>query len=50
MEGVWDAEGEVSKTGAERAALNGYEINCAYDLYKFLKENHSNVTNSYHEA
>ena len=50
LEGVWDAEGGGGKTGAERAALHGFEINTAYDLYTFLKQHHSTVTNSYHEA
>ena len=48
--GVWDAEGGGGKTGAERAALHGFEINTAYDLYTFLKEHHSQPTNSYHES
>ena len=50
LEGVWDAEGGGGKTGAERAALRGFEINTAYDLYTCLKQHHSTVTNSYHEA
>ena len=50
LEGVWDAEGGGGKTGAERAALHGFEINTAFDLYTFLKQHHSTVTNSYHEA
>ena len=48
--GIWDAEGGGGKTGAETAALHGFEINTAYDLYTFLKQHHSEVTNSYHEA
>ena len=48
--GVWDAEGGGGKTGAERAALHGFEINTAYDLYTFLKQHHSQPTNSYHES
>ena len=50
LEGVWDAEGGGGKTGAEQAALHGFEINTAFDLYTFLKQHHSTVTNSYHEA
>ena len=50
FKGVWDAEGGGGKTGAERAALHGFEINTAFDLYNFLKQHHSTVTNSYHEA
>ena len=50
FQGVWDAEGGGGKTGAERAALHGFEINTAFDLYNFLKQHHSIVTNSYHEA
>ena len=50
FQGVWDAEGGGGKTGAERAALHGFEINTAFDLYNFLKQHHSTVTNSYHEA
>ena len=48
--GVWDAEGGGGKTGAESAALHGFEINTAYDLYTFLKQHHSQPTNSYHES
>ena len=48
--GVWDAEGGGGKTGAESAAVHGYEINTAFDLYMYPKEHHSQVTNSYHEA
>ena len=50
FKGVWDAEGGGGKTGAERAALHGFEIITAFDLYNFLKRHHSTVTNSYHEA
>ena len=48
--GVWDAEGGGGKTGAESAALHGFEINTAHDLYTYLKQHHSAVTNTYHEA
>ena len=48
--GVWDAEGGGGKTGAETAAIHGFEINTAFDLYTYLKQHHSQVTNSYHEA
>ena len=50
LEGVWDAEGGGGKTGAERATLHGFEISTAFDLYTFLKQYHSTVTNSYHKA
>ena len=48
--GVWDAEGRQEKTGAESAAVHGSEINTAFDLYTSLKQHHSQVTNTYHEA
>jgi len=48
--GVWDAEGGGGKTGAESAAFHGFEINTAHDLYTFLKQHHSQPTNSYHES
>ena len=48
--GIWDAEGGGGKTGAESAALHGFEINTAFDLYNYLKQHHSQPTNSYHEA
>ena len=35
------------KTGAESAALHGYEIKTAYNLYFYLKQHHSTVSNSY---
>ena len=36
--GVWDAEGGGGKTGAESAALHGFEINTAHDLEIHLPE------------
>ena len=48
--GIWDAEGGGGKTGTESAALHGFEINTAHDLYTFLQQHHSQPTNSYHEA
>ena len=30
--GIWDAEEGGGKTGAESAALHGFEINTAFDL------------------
>ena len=48
--GVWNAEGGGGKTSAERAAVHGDEINAAFDLYMYLKQHHSQATNSYHEA
>ena len=38
------------KTGSESAAVHSYEINTAFDLYTLIKDLHSQVTNSFHEA
>ena len=38
--GIWDAEGGGGKTGAESAALHGFEINTAFDVYNYLKQHH----------
>ena len=48
--GIWDAEGGEGETGAESAALHGFEINTAFGLYNYLNQHHSQPTNSYHEA
>ena len=32
------------ETGAENAAIHGFEINTAFDLYTYLKQHHSHVT------
>ena len=50
LEGVWDAEGGGGKTGAESAALHGFEMNTTFDFYNYLKQQYSTVTNSYHES
>ena len=38
------------ETGAKNAAIHGFEINTAFDLYTYLKQHHSQVTNSHHEV
>ena len=43
--GIWDAEGGGGKTGAESAALHGFEINTAFDLYNYLLKAASFSTN-----
>ena len=48
--GVWDAEAGGRKTGSESAGLHSFEINTAFGLYNYLKQQHSTVTNSYHKV
>jgi len=38
------------KTDASSASVHGKTIDTAYDLYLYLKEHHSTVSHTYHEA
>ena len=38
------------KTDASSASIHGKTIDTAYDLYLYLKQHHSSVTHTYHEA
>ena len=38
------------KTDASSASIHGKTIDTAYDLYLYLKQHHSTVTHTYHEA
>ena len=44
------ADKGYSNTSAAEAALHGVEINTVDELYLYLKQNHSQISNLFHDA